>query len=310
LSACALALAGTVLTWVVRDYLGWRLPPVMEPHPTFEYRLRPNQDVVRFGKRVVVNEWGMRSPLMPVRKTDPTELRVLVFGDSVVSGVGFSDQSRLATSLLRYELQRKLRRTVNVGNVAAGSWGPANWFGWARSIGFLGADVVVLVASSQDCNDEPEFRRMHPAPRPYPAVLVPMVEKLARWRVAIQVLISKISASDPEAADRVAGRAGRAPSLPALNEFLTTARAAVPSVIVVVHPMLEELDQPPHGCRASIAAVARSAGAEVVDAAHEYRAARLAGATLYHDEIHLADAGQAALQRVLERAVMEALPER
>jgi lysophospholipase L1-like esterase len=294
-----------LLVWLVREPLGWRLPPVLEPHPALEYRLRPDQDVMRFGKRVIVNQWGMRSPPLPARKTDPAELRVLVFGDSVVAGVGFNDHSTLATTLLQQQLAASLRRPVTVGNVAAGSWGPANWRGWASAIGFLDADIVVLVASAHDCDDEPEYRPMHPAPRPFPAPLVPMVEFAAEARVAVQGLLR---GDEPPPVDPTQPIA--APSLPALREFLGMARAGVPAVAVVLHPEVSELDEPLAAGRAAIADLATNLGIAVVDAAAEYRAARAAGDTLYHDSIHPTDQGQRALAAALERAVGLASAER
>lgn len=299
---CALP-AGMV--WLIREPLGWRLPPVLEPHPAYEYRLRPNQDVRRFGQRVIVNEWGMRSPMFPRERADPREFRVLVFGDSIVAGVGFNDQSALATTLLQERLHSAMGRPVRVGNVAAGSWGPANWLGWARHVGFLGADAVVLVASAHDCDDEPESRAMHPAPRPYPTALVPAVEFAVRQRMRFQRLwVKRHPPKEPPL------WTGETRSIPSLRDFLVVARAAVPRVVVVLHPESSELEQPLSGGRAVIANVAAQVGVPVVDAASAYRAASPTVEQLYHDSIHLTDHGQRVLAFVLEHTLHMTLAKR
>jgi hypothetical protein len=149
-----------------RFVLGLGTPPLILAHPRIEYMMKPNQDVYRFGNHVQTNAWGMRSPAFPARKLDPNELRILVFGDSVINGGALTNQSELATSLVQHELEKRLGRPVVVGNVSAGSWGPGNWRAFVEEFGFFDADYIILVANSGDVGDCPTFARLDPIENP------------------------------------------------------------------------------------------------------------------------------------------------
>lgn len=290
-----LALAAGALTFM-HHVLGMRLPPVLEPHSGFEYRLKPGQDTRRFDQHVFVNSHGMRSPEFPAVKASSGELRVMVFGDSVVCGVGFSSHERLATTIVAERLARRLGRPVVVGNVAAGSWGPGNWLAWAQEVGFFEADVVVLVASANDAADVRDFPQMHPAPRPYPPVLVPLVEFVAQQRL-------RWLSAEPVPAPVAA----RPEALSELRSFLSLAQRAVGRVRVVLYPQVEELAGPMLAQRAALLASSRAAGVEPSLPDPRYRRHLESGAHLYHDTVHPTDAGQLLLAEVIEREVMAAV---
>ena len=95
---CALLLAGE---WFARSVLGLGDPPLSITHPRIEYLYAPNQDVRRFGKRFLVNDYSMRSAPLAARK-GADERRVLVFGDSVVNGGNLTDHQDLATTRLAH----------------------------------------------------------------------------------------------------------------------------------------------------------------------------------------------------------------
>ncbi len=285
------------LGYVAHDVLGYRLAPVMIPDAEIEYVLKPSQDVTRYGHTIQVNRYSMRSGDFDARVRAPGELRVMVFGDSVVSGVGFTDQRRLATTLLRTRLERQIGRPIVVGNVAAGSWGPRNWLAYARRHGFLGADVVVLVASAHDYVDTPDFRPMHPAPRAIPAPFAPIVEFAAIQRARIVGAFPQASApSTPEVL-----RAEEA--LADLAAFLELARAKVPVVIVMLHPEIGEVTGPTLAGSGRIAQVCAAVGVPLHDLAVVYRGAATHVGSLYHDTIHPTDAGQEALARAIQAAI-------
>jgi hypothetical protein len=157
-----------------RYYLGLGTPPLSIVHPTIEYMYRPNQDVYRFGHHFITNQYGMRSPPLNQNK-DTQELRVMVFGDSVINGGNPTDQMELATSILKDRLTNLLNKNIFVGNISAGSWGPGNWLAYAKEYGFFHADIIVLVLSSHDYNDNPTFapldRTTHPTENPSSALI-------------------------------------------------------------------------------------------------------------------------------------------
>ena len=167
-----------------RYYLGLGTPPLLIIHPTIEYLYKPNQDVYRFGNHFITNQYGMRSEPFSQKKSG-NELRIMVFGDSVVNGGNLIDQEQLATSILKNKLTNILGRNVIVGNISAGSWGPGNWLAYAQEYGFFDADIVVLVISSHDYADNPTFGTLnkdtHPTQKPISALFEGIEKYLPRY---------------------------------------------------------------------------------------------------------------------------------
>jgi hypothetical protein len=150
-------------------------------HPSIEYLYQPNQDVRRFGNRILINAYGMRSPDFPALKQDPDERRILVFGDSVLNGGAQTDHEALATSILSRQLADVWHKPLVVGNVSAGSWGPGNWLAYAREYGLFDADAVVLVMSSHDTADNPTFAPLNPNTHPTECPWTAVGEGLTRY---------------------------------------------------------------------------------------------------------------------------------
>ena len=120
LAGCLILVAGAEL--VARFGLGLGTPPLSQPHPHIEYLFQPDQDVSRFGNRVLINAYAMRTPdFAEVKPAD--EFRVMIFGDSVLNGGNLTDHAALATTLLSERLAEQRGQPVVVGNISAGSWG-------------------------------------------------------------------------------------------------------------------------------------------------------------------------------------------
>jgi hypothetical protein len=289
--------------WVARHLLGLGTPPLYVADPLTEYRLKPNQHLTRFGNRIDVNAFSMRSAhLSPIRSTDAR--RVLVFGDSVLWGGAVLDQSLIATDLL------KQAGITEVGNVAAPSWGPGNWLGWARRFGFLQATDVVLVISSHDAADNPSPEHFagdpnHPL-QPPASALSEGVERYLLPRLSFR----RPAASTPEATDTPSGE----PTSPAdprvmrgladLRAFLQLARASGARVVAVQFADRQEATsgalQP--GNR-SITQLLQQEGVPSVQAGPIFRDCGPI-ASLYSDGIHpYTAAGQACLAKAIEQAL-------
>jgi len=157
-----------------RYYLGLGTPPLSMSHPSIEYMFKPNQDVYRYGHHFIINQYGMRSEPFTKNKGS-NELRVMVFGDSVVNGGNPTDQADIATSILKERLTKIVNKNVVVGNISAGSWGPGNWLAYAKEYGFFEPDIVALVISSHDYIDNPSFGTLnkytHPTENPASALM-------------------------------------------------------------------------------------------------------------------------------------------
>ena len=295
---CALLLAGE---WYARSALGLGDPPLSITHPRIEYLYAPNQDVRRFGKRFLVNDYSMRSAPFAARK-GADEHRVLVFGDSVVNGGNLTDHQDLATTRLAHDLLPFAGgNKVVVGNVSAGSWGPGNWLAYSQAYGFFEADVVVLVASSHDVTDNPTFAPLDPNTHPTKKPLLALTEGLTRYlpRYLPAFLRGGGSMSEgkqePTGQDRVRGLAD-------LRAFLLAARASGAAVVLVQWPERGEVTAGvPTGGFADLTELASELGVRNVVAAPAVAAALAQGRALYRDKIHPNDEGQQLLADVLLR---------
>ena len=147
----ALASCGLVGEVISRKIIGLGTPPLYVSYEGMEYKLKPNQDIFRFGNRVVINNASMRSSGNIQNMPEPGKSRILIFGDSVLFGGSQMDQKDIATSLLG----KKLKNKYEIFNVSAGSWGPGNWNEYIKENGLFNADKVILVMNSGDLTDIP-----------------------------------------------------------------------------------------------------------------------------------------------------------
>lgn len=164
-----------------RFAIGLGTPPLVIEDETIEYMFRPNQDIYRFHNRQLFNRFGMRSEDFPEHKHD-NELRVLVVGDSVVNGGSLTDQNELATTIVQHDLERDPRfNTITVGNISAGSWGPANQLAYLEKFGCFDADKIVFVLSSHDYSDVPTFAPLNPRTHPSSTPISALYEGIDRY---------------------------------------------------------------------------------------------------------------------------------
>jgi hypothetical protein len=286
-----------------RLHLGLGNPPLSIADPQIEYLFAPNQHLRRFGNRVDYNAWSMRSNDFPVQKSQPNEVRVMVFGDSVVNGGALTDQRDIATSILQRQLGTLLRRPVVVGNISAGSWGPPNMLAYAQRFGLFQADVVVIVLSSHDYADAPTFEPVvgvspdFPSHRPW----------CAAWEAATRYLPRYLPwAANTNAADPAPPNPSRKDidaALGALSGLIRLAKDSGARVVVAQH--LEMAELPPghaHEGHDAIAKVARAGLVEPFDIEGSG-----ASAALYRDNIHPNRAGQALIAVRLLPAIRAAL---
>jgi hypothetical protein len=267
---------------VVARLLGFGQPPLAQRDTLMEYRLLPNREYHRFGNRIAINRFGMRSD--DFRREDINPARhILLVGDSIVYGEHQVDQS-----LTLAQIWQAILREANplepwlVSSAAVASWGPANQLAYLREAGPFPASKVVLVVSSHDLWDAPTWLD---ADIPY------------RLKEPIGALHDLVLALHERSRRASGGSSALAlselPALRALVSFLVSQHA---QVLVVFHPAAHELDSPDTvRSEALIAEAARSSGAEFASALPAYRAASDAGVTLYRDGLHLTGAGNRVL---------------
>jgi hypothetical protein len=177
---------------------GLGAPPLSQAHPVIEYYFKPHQNLKRFGNRIFINKFGMRSEDMRPSPSASLQQRVLVFGDSVVFGGSQMDQDLISTSILQKRLREK-RPEAEVMNVSAGSWGPGNWRGYGKTYGFFDATDVILVISSHDAYDNPTFSHLNPTTHPVQNPPFALFELVSRYlqpsRIWYQLLGSRLGSS-------------------------------------------------------------------------------------------------------------------
>lgn len=147
---------------ILRFVIGLGDFPVYRVDKNYEYIYESNQDVYRYGNHIVTNEFGMRSKSINKKR----KFTILEFGDSVLNGGAHVDQDELSTTIEENDLSEKYEVPIQVLNVSAQSWGVSNAFAFLKKHGNFKADLIVLVFSSHDLNDNMHFRDVvgeHPA---------------------------------------------------------------------------------------------------------------------------------------------------
>jgi len=280
--------------WAARSILGLGTPPLSIAHPRIEYMFKPDQDVLRFGHRLLINHYGMRSEPFAARH-GKNEFRVMVFGDSVVFGGAQTDQADLATTLLRKKLAAEMGKDVVVGNISAGGWGACHWLAYAQEYGFFAADVVILVISSHDYADNRTFQPLdklaQPTEPPVSALLEGIERYLPRYLPKFLTSGSETQLETDHFQEPPEPNIER--GLRDLRQFLVLAREHAGQVVVFQHWEQSEIRQ--GNARAGnqrIGEICASLNIPTIQLAPYYSQAIQQGENPYRDNIHLNALGQ------------------
>lgn len=304
---CLLIGAGIAGEIGARYILGLGDPPLYMLDPEVEYLLVPNQKCRRFGHDYVVNSHSMRSGEFAGEKRKG-EYRVMVIGDSIVNGGARVDQAELATSLIHNAPVQQSHLVV--GNISAGSWGPPNQLAYAKKFGLFEADLVIIVANSDDDDDVPGLEYLGSAwPRTKPVFALQELVQTYGWRY-----ICKMRGVPAE--PRVPARAATHEQDMELcrrsfTELIELTGGKGAKVAVVQYLKKSELNSKPQAGYEVVGAWAKSVGAPTYStgAAFKRALADPAGSDpfLANDDVHASAAGQKILAEVLRRVVDDAL---
>lgn len=284
---------------LARFALGLGDPPLFTKDDAIEYVLKPGT-YHRFGHTIHINRWSQRSPDIEAKKTDPTELRVLVIGDSVVNGGALLDDSQIATTLLEQSLTKQLNRPVRVLNISAGSWGPANELAYLQKFGTFDADAMVVVWSSHDAWDVPRFdglREDQPEQRP----LLAVGELITRYALP---RLRRSTASAPAPADNDFDQA-----MQSAIDLIAFARSRNLPLAVVLHETRGEIegkadtDQSLDRGRRLLKDMVTTTGIPLSFTRTHLAPALAKGEAPFQDDIHPAASGQKLLAECLDQAV-------
>jgi len=286
--------------------LGLGSPVIWVFHPTIEYMVKPNQEVFRFHNRIKINAYGMRSDDFALGKMNLNEIRVIVYGDSVINGGSLTDQSEVCTEIAKSVLQDQARRPIVVGNISAGSWGPANMLAYRKAYGNFDADLVVVVLSDHDWKDAPTFRGLNPASQPSRRPWTALGEGLGRYLLPrIRGVI--FTNSKDISVQEIGGGVQAMSPLDAFDQLVNVlSDGGVPVLVMLLGERKQMVKNLPMRGVDALEAVARAAGADVIRLVDVFRDNGVLASACYRDEFHLSPKGQDLVgQAIAEWSLMK-----
>ncbi|HEY9803073.1 MAG TPA: SGNH/GDSL hydrolase family protein [Leptolyngbyaceae cyanobacterium] len=289
----------------LRALFGFGNPLIYIGDEQIGYLLAPNQRTRRFGNRIEINEYSMRSG--SIAKTPaPATLRVLFLGDSIVNGGWWTDQNNTISSLMTASLSSSTHdnyQQVEVLNASANSWGPRNELAYLQRFGNFHAQVVVLVINTDDLFATAPTSLPVGRDRNYPDKKPPLalIEVWQRYVKKPQPN-PELAALQKEAGDRVGI------NLNAIGKIAELTRQNNSQFLLVMTPLLRELGEPgPRDyeitARQRLKDFTQSQQITYIDflpifnATNDFKA-------LYQDHIHLNLQGNQVVNQEIERSLL------
>jgi lysophospholipase L1-like esterase len=226
----------------LRFFLGFGHPLLYVGDPQIGYLLAPNQTTRRFGNRIEINQYSMRSRAISATRP-PNTRRILIIGDSIVNGGWWTDQQNIISELLQRDLQTHLpsasASAVEVLNASANSWGPRNELAYLQRFGCFEAQVIILVINTDDLFATAPTALPVGTDRNYPDRLPPLaiVEAINRFLPA-PPLPSALQALQAEPGDRVGF------NLEAISQIHTLTQQNQAHFLLIMTPLLREIGTP------------------------------------------------------------------
>ena len=214
----------------LRLIFGLGNPPLYIGDEKIGYLLAPSQQVRRFGNKIVINQYSMRSEFFQ-KKRPENVFRILLLGDSIINGGWWTDQDETISALVSYQLNS--RQTTEVLNASANSWGPRNELAYLQKFGIFEAQVIVLVINTDDLFAMAPTSAPVGVDRNYPAQKPP----LALGEIINHILPAKPMPVFKEGGDRVGF------NLTAIEQIQAIANQENSQFILVMTPLLRELPE-------------------------------------------------------------------
>jgi lysophospholipase L1-like esterase len=288
---------------LLRIVFGFGTPPLYVADTQTGYRLAPSQRIKRFGNRIEINRYSMRSPDITPTPT-PDTLRVLLLGDSIANGGWWTDQAETLSTQIQQTLAIQLPgkyQTVEVLNASANSWGPRNELAYLTKFGTFEAQVVILLINTDDLFATAPTSVQVGRDRSYPTRRPPLalVEVLSRFRKAPP--LPELQEVQNEGGDRVGA------NLEAMRQIQKTVLQAKGKLLVAMTPLLREV-QPPGSrdyeltARDRLLKFTQAEQIPYIDFLDAFRSAP-EPPSLYRDHIHLSPTGNNLVRDRLGQAV-------
>ncbi len=226
----------------LRVIFGFGNPLIYQADDQIGYLLVPSLKTRRFGNRIEINQYSMRSsPITPV--PDSTTLRILLVGDSIVNGGWWTDQSNIISEMLNQQLstiegKNTSQNKIEVLNIAANSWGPPNQLAYLQKFGTFEAACIVLIINTDDLFTKPPNPEIVGRDRNYPdhKPALAILEILNRYRSSTSP--STPPQAKPEPSDIVGY------NLEAIQQIREITSQTSVQFVLAMTPLLREIGTP------------------------------------------------------------------
>jgi hypothetical protein len=307
-----LVVGGLLITLEVglRLLFGFGQPLIYQADQEIGYLLAPCQRTQRFGNRIEINQYGMRSPGISVNRP-PATLRVLLVGDSIANGGWWTDQAHILSVLIAHQLEPLIAGTpfeqVEVLNASANSWGPRNELAYLRRFGTFEAQAVVLLLNTDDLFATAPTSVVVGRDRNYPDHKPPLAlaEVISRYLFPPPE-VPEIKVVNAESGDRVGF------NLEAIQQIHTLANAAGAKFILAMTPLRREIGEPGPldyelTARARLIELSKDRQITYLDFLPVFNNSD-PPQNLYRDHIHLSPQGNQKVSEVMGRSLQLLLP--
>ncbi|WNZ23542.1 SGNH/GDSL hydrolase family protein [Leptolyngbya sp. NK1-12] len=286
---------------------GFGNPLIYIADPQIGYLLAPNQQTRRFGKRIAINQYSMRSPNITATRP-PETLRVLLLGDSIVNGGWWTDQSQTISALLQQQLQSQSLpyHQVEVLNASANSWAPRNQLAYLQRFGSFEAQMIVLVINTDDLFAAAPTSVVVGRDRNYPnrKPVLGLIEVLQRYLLKPKP-IPELAAVQAEAGDRVGA------NLAAVQQIQQLAEKQNAKFMLLMTPLLREVEPPgprdyEQKARQRLQAFAQTNRIPLIDCLPLFNSLKQPE-TIYRDHIHLNPSGNQRVSTLILQQILALL---
>jgi len=271
-------------------YVGFGDPPIAVLDDDIEYYPKPSSSYSRFGNKIEINQYGMRS--VDFQESDDFDFRVTLFGDSVVYGNHFLDQRYTIASRLKQTLTKVNKAKVLVSAIAASSWGPQNINAYINKKGSFSGDVAILVQSSHDQFDIPFI----------PGDIIPYrtsTSLLAIFDFSQSVYQKMIRKYGQPKSHRLSNDKKLELTRVGLNSTISKLKQNYKKVILVFHATKPELKSQSSSSLDYYMEIANFHNIEFLNTLESYDSSK----DIYHDYIHLSENGTYVFSELLKKAI-------
>lgn len=293
LAIALFSIALILLELALRILFGFGDPLLYVGDAEIGYLLAPNQSVKRFGNRIEINEYSMRSPKFTLKPEIGTK-RVLMIGDSIINGGWWTDQKDTVSEMIA-------RSNLEVLNASANSWSPRNELAYLKRFGTFHADVIVLVINTDDLFGTPPSalgvgrNRNYPDRKPPSAIW----EVVDRYLLPASELPAELKKIQAEGGDRVGI------NLDAIRQIRAIANQNGAKFVLTITPLLRELTVGSRDyeltARQRLTELTQTEQIQFIDFLNIFKSSD--PQTLYRDHIHLSPSGNRILSDWISQAI-------